>query len=76
MEFIMTNAYENQKENTSREEFMSILTHHEKIVVIVGNFNYQVQTGGFSQWVFNNCDSYINDLEEFIENCDFNKKYV
>lgn len=55
---------------------MSILTHHEKIVVIVGNFNYQVQTGGFSQWVFNNCDSYINDLEEFIENCNFNKKYV
>ncbi len=55
---------------------MSILTHHEKIAVIVGNFNYQTQNGEFSQWVFNNRDSYINDLEEFIENCDFNKKYV
>ena len=36
------------EKNTSREEFMSILTHHEKIAVIVGNFNYQTQNGEFS----------------------------
>ena len=72
----MTNAYDNWGKNTSREEFLSDLTPYEKLAVIFGNFNYQVQNGGFSQWVFNNYDSDIDDLEEFIENCDFDKKDV
>ena len=72
----MTNAYDNWGKNTSREEFLSDLTPYEKLAVIFGNFNYQVQNGGFFQWVFNNYDSDIDDLEEFIENCDFDKKDV
>ena len=39
----MTNAYDNWKENTSREEFLFDLTPYEKLAVIFGNFNYQVQ---------------------------------
>lgn len=72
----MTNAYDNWGKNTSREEFLSDLAPYEKLAVIFGNFNYQVQNGGFFQWVFNNYDSDIDDLEEFIENCDFDKKDV
>lgn len=75
-QFIMTNAYYNWGKNTSREKFLSDLTPYEKLAVIFGNFNYQVQNGGFSQWVFNNYDSDIDGSEEFIENCDFDKKDV
>lgn len=43
----MTNAYYNWGKNTSREEFLSDLTPYEKLAVIFGNFNYQVENGGF-----------------------------
>lgn len=72
----MTNAYDNWEKNTSREEFLFNLTSYEKLAVIFGNFNYQVQNGVFYQWVFNNYDSDIDDLEEFIETCEFDKKYA
>lgn len=72
----MTNAYDNWEKNTSREEFLFDLTAYEKLAVIFGNFNYQVQNGVFYQWVFNNYDSDIDDLEEFIETCEFDKKYA
>lgn len=72
----MTNPYDNWKKNTSREEFLFDLTPYEKLAVIFGNFNYQVQNGVFYQWVFNNYDSDIDDLEEFIETCEFDKKYA
>lgn len=64
------------EKNTSREEFLLGLTPYEKLAVIFGNFNYQVQNGVFYQWVFNNYDSDIDDLEEFIETCEFDKKYA
>ena len=64
------------EKNTSREEFLLGLTPYEKLSVIFGNFNYQVKNGVFYQWVFNNYDSDIDDLEEFIETCEFDKKYA
>ena len=69
----MTNAYYNWGKNTSREEFLSDLTPYEKLAVIFGNFNYQVENGGFSQWVFNNYDS---DSEPNSKGLEGTSKYV
>ena len=52
------------------------ILHLMKTGRYIWNFNYQVQNGEFSQWVFNNYNSDIDDIEEFIENCDFDKKDV
>ena len=38
--------------------------------------HFYIDFNSFSQWVFNNYDSDIDDLEEFIETCDFDKKGV
>ena len=72
----MNSAYVKWANNLSRDEFINLLSDYEKIAVQFGNFNYQVQNGGFSQWVFNNYDSDIDALEDFINNCDFDKKDI
>jgi hypothetical protein len=54
MQKIMNIAYEKWQTNKwSKDEFWNQLTMKEKTAVSLGNLNYQVCNGGFSQWYFN-----------------------
>jgi hypothetical protein len=50
---LMNAAYDRFDSSMSREEFLAQLGPVEYEAVIVGNLNYQVQNGGFMQWVDN-----------------------
>ena len=51
---LMKKAYDTwQKNNWSPSEFIENIDSPEKFAVILGNLNYQVENGGFSQWKFN-----------------------
>ncbi len=74
-QYIMDSAYDKwNHDNMNREDFLEQLTDYEKIAVIFGNFNYQVENGGLSQWYFNNYSDDLNSLREFLKNSDFKKR--
>jgi hypothetical protein len=50
---LMDNAYDKWQDKMKYEEFLSELDTKEKHAVLLGNLNYQVQNGGFYQWVDN-----------------------
>jgi len=50
---LMDSAYEKYADHLSNEEWMKILTPLEQKAVVLGNLNYQVENGGFVQWVDN-----------------------
>lgn len=51
LESIMEAAYDRYPKD--KTPFFSVLTPREKKVVALGNLNYQVENGGFHQWVSN-----------------------
>jgi len=70
---LMNEAYKKWENNDiRREEFLLLLSPVEKIAVVLGNFNYQVCNGGFSQWNYNDysCDTgYLFEMfNKFINN--------
>jgi hypothetical protein len=50
---LMNEAYASFKK-LSYDEFINQLDEKHKVAVILGNLNYQVGNGGFSQWYYNN----------------------
>lgn len=49
---LMDSAYD-KWETGSYHEFLMRLDFLERSAVVLGNLNYQVENGGFSQWMFN-----------------------
>lgn len=61
---LMTQAHDKwQNSKWSIAEFYSNLTPIERAACVLGHFNYQVENGGFSQWVFN---GYAKAAEPFL----------
>lgn len=56
-----------QKSSLTREEVLSKFSEKHQAAVRLGNLNYQVENGGFSQW---ECNEYNEDLEELLTICD------
>lgn len=50
---LMDSAYAKWPEGGSQPDMMMTLTPAERTAVLLGNLNYQVQNGGFRQWVDN-----------------------
>jgi hypothetical protein len=50
---VMNKAFEKWTPNLRFEEFMQELNRNERLVVAIGTLNYQVENGGFSQWMYN-----------------------
>jgi len=50
---IMSKAYDKWTDGLSYLEFLQTLERHELVAVVMGNLNYQVNNGGFQQWVDN-----------------------
>jgi hypothetical protein len=50
---LMNSAYDKYADELSHEAWMKILTPLEQKAVVLGNLNYQVENGGFVQWVDN-----------------------
>lgn len=61
---LMNKAYDNWEKNKqwSYNQFISSLDFKEKLAVLTGNLNYQVENGGFSQWHFNDYSSEADEL--------------
>lgn len=50
-QLLMENAYSHKYENM--QDLFNKCTEIEKIAVTLGNLNYQVENGGFQQWIDN-----------------------
>lgn len=52
---LMDSAYElcQKHKNWDKDDFFDHLDYIQKVAVALGNLNYQVENGGFSQWGFN-----------------------
>lgn len=50
---VMDQAYDRWKQGTHYRGFLLSLGRLHRDAVVLGNLNYQVQNGGFSQWVEN-----------------------
>ena len=52
---LMDQSYElwKNKDDWSKEDFFDHLDYLHRLAVALGNLNYQVGNGGFSQWEFN-----------------------
>lgn len=74
-QFIMDQSYDKWKhDGMRREEFLEQLTEYEKLAVMFGNFNYQVENGGLSQWDDNGYSEDLDFLYDFLDNCDYSRK--
>ncbi|MFA5153860.1 MAG: DUF4375 domain-containing protein [Clostridia bacterium] len=70
---IMNRVYKMWQKNDewTSAEFFDRLNYQERIAVALGNLNYQVQNGGFSQWKFN---SYAKNHLSFLLRLEVDKK--
>lgn len=57
-----------QKNNIPRKEALEKFSDLHQAAVMLGNLNYQVGNGGFSQWDMN---GYSEDIEELLDICDY-----
>ncbi len=73
-QFVMNKSYEKWEDGLSRDEFLNKLTDYEKLAVMFGNFNYQVENGGLIQWDDNDYSKDLNSLYAFLDDCDYNQK--
>jgi len=61
----------------TRDEFLKSLSDYERLAVQFGTLNCNMQDGGFAKWVYYGFDDDdIDDLEKFIENCDYPRKDI
>ena len=75
LQFVMDESYKKWEDGLDREDFLNKLTDYEKIAVMFGNFNYQVENGGLCQWYNNNYSEDLGSLYNFLEDCDYSQKY-
>ena len=59
-QYVMNSVYDKWDNSVmDRKDFIKQLSDYEKIAVMFGNFNYQVENGGLHQWYDN---GYYDDL--------------
>ena len=64
---IMNEAYARWQNNDwSQEQFWNQLSYVEKVAVFTGNLNYQVENGGFAQWIDNGYSDCADDLIDIL----------
>jgi hypothetical protein len=52
----------------TQKDFWNQLSFVEKVAVFTGNLNYQVENGGFMQWVYNGYSECHYELVDILEN--------
>lgn len=63
----MDSAYDKWAKGMSMEDFYFSLPVIERKAIVLGNFNYQVENGGFSQWNINRYMSlHISELKQIL----------
>ncbi len=73
-QFVMDKSYEKWEAGVNRNCFLEKLTNYEKLAVIFGNFNYQVENGGLFQWNDNDYSKDLDALYDFLDDCDYEQK--
>ena len=63
-EKLMTAAYEKYGAKDTETKFVAKLPLLERYAVVLGNLNYQVENGGFAQWIDNR---YVNNKDVLFE---------
>lgn len=61
LEGLMDAAYETFGDQTYAA-FLSNLPAQQRKAVLIGNLNYQVENGGFGQWILNRYADYARDV--------------
>lgn len=73
-QFIMDESYKKWEDELDRDEFLNKLTDYEKIAMMFGNFNYQVENNGLIHWDDNDYSKDLGFLYDFLDNCDYAQK--
>lgn len=74
-QFIIDKSYEKwDSKDMNRKEFLNHITYYERLAVMFGNFNYEVEEGGLYQWHKNGYSEDLDSLYEFLKNSDYDKK--
>lgn len=65
---LMDEAYDiwKSKPDFSREDLFDLISFKHKAAVVLGNLNYQVENGGFVQWISNGYCLNMNDLKRVL----------
>jgi hypothetical protein len=53
--------------NKSYDDFMFDLPVNQRMAVLLGNLNYQVENGGFRQWIGNGYGAYAMDVRRVLD---------
>jgi hypothetical protein len=65
---LMNQAYEKWRQNDwTQQVFWQHLDFVEKVAVYTGNLNYQVENGGFAQWIDNGYSDCATELIDILE---------
>jgi hypothetical protein len=69
MQALMDAAYTawQQEPGKSYDDFIFDLCGTQKEAVLLGNLNYQVENGGFSQWIFNGYAEFSADVRRVLD---------
>ncbi len=67
---LMTKAYDKFTTDLTYDQFVFQLDFDEKVAVLAGNLNYQVENGGFMQWADNGYISQMDALSIVLEQID------
>ena len=60
-------AFDGRGKQRSHRNFLDALSEPEQLAVVFGNLNYQVENGGFTQWVDNGY--YVDTVDRLKEYC-------
>jgi hypothetical protein len=74
-QLLMDKAYNDERKRTdadpestwSYNRMVREASDLERMAVVLGNLNYQVENGGFNQWVDNGYCTHISDVKECLE---------
>lgn len=73
-QFVMDESFKKWEDGLDRGEFLNRLTDYEKIAIMFGNFNYQVENNGLIHWDDNDYSKDLGFLYDFLDNCDYAQK--
>ncbi len=74
----MESSYSKWREHNDwyYEDFISSLDPIARKCVLLGNFNYQVENGGFSQWVDNGYGLYYKEVQKILKEIGTNESIL
>jgi hypothetical protein len=73
---LMDAAYATWQDGKSYDDFVFDLPANQRMAVLLGNLNYQVENGGFRQWVDNGYGAHAMDVRRVLDRIGTHAAYL